>query len=260
MRDDALAQFEGLLRPITLWPFPHKKLLASLKKAKTLVVTELSYGQMLEDVRLAVEGRVPIEFLGYAGGEAPSIKELVALGRKLLKKSNRKMEIMCQLYTSTLPHPDRMSAVEALLAGTSPRHWIVEKVKDKEVVRPRLFLCPEIRAIFADHYFDAVKQLLLGWQQGLEHDSPCFLSLLPHELIVGTIAQSLSLEQFYAWKKPHLREADRDKKKRQKRNREKRAFEERQKRRGNKKPRVTQEEPVVVGYPHSLAISRRLIT
>ena len=88
LRDEGLKV--GLLRPITLWPFPHKKLLASLKKAKTLVVTELSYGQMLEDVRLAVEGRVPIEFLGYAGGEAPSIKDLVAQGRKLLKKSSRK--------------------------------------------------------------------------------------------------------------------------------------------------------------------------
>ena len=75
-----------MLRPITLWPFPYKQLLAALKKAKTLVVAEMSYGQMVEDVRLAVEGRLPIEFLGFAGGDAPSVKELVALGRKLLKK------------------------------------------------------------------------------------------------------------------------------------------------------------------------------
>ncbi|MBN1394843.1 MAG: 3-methyl-2-oxobutanoate dehydrogenase subunit VorB [Pirellulales bacterium] len=88
LRDDGLKA--GLLRPITLWPFPNKKLLAATKKARTLLVSEMSYGQMVDDVRLAVEGRVPIEFLAYAGGEAPSVKELYALGRKLLKKPRKK--------------------------------------------------------------------------------------------------------------------------------------------------------------------------
>ena len=84
LRDEGLKA--GLFRPITLWPFPAKKLLAALTKARTLLVAEMSAGQMVEDVRMAVAGRLPIEFLGYTGGEAPSVKELVALGRKLLQK------------------------------------------------------------------------------------------------------------------------------------------------------------------------------
>ena len=62
LRDEGLKA--GLFRPITLWPFPAKKLTASLKKAKTLVVVELSAGQMVQDVRLAVADRWPIEFVG----------------------------------------------------------------------------------------------------------------------------------------------------------------------------------------------------
>jgi hypothetical protein len=46
----------------------------------------MSAGQMLDDVRLALADRVPIEFVGRMGGEAPSVKELVALGRKLLRR------------------------------------------------------------------------------------------------------------------------------------------------------------------------------
>ncbi len=76
----------GVFRPITLWPFPVKKLQAALPKAKRIVVVELSAGQMIEDVRLATSDRLPIEFVGYMGGLAPSVKELVALGRKLLQK------------------------------------------------------------------------------------------------------------------------------------------------------------------------------
>ncbi|MEN6452579.1 MAG: 3-methyl-2-oxobutanoate dehydrogenase subunit VorB [Thermoguttaceae bacterium] len=89
LRDEGLKA--GLFRPITLWPFPSKKLAASLPKARTLAVAELSAaGQMLQDVRLATSDRLPIEFLGYAGGEAPSVKGLVAFGRKLLKKPAKK--------------------------------------------------------------------------------------------------------------------------------------------------------------------------
>ncbi len=88
LRDEGLKA--GLFRPIALWPFPAKKLLAALGKAHTLLVAELSHGQLVEDVRMAVSGRLPIEFLGYAGGEAPSVKELVAVGRKLLQKPQRK--------------------------------------------------------------------------------------------------------------------------------------------------------------------------
>jgi 2-oxoglutarate/2-oxoacid ferredoxin oxidoreductase subunit alpha len=88
LRDEELKA--GMFRPITLWPFPGKKLQNALKKAKRMAVIELSAGQMIDDVRLAVADRLLIEFVGRMGGEAPSVKELVALGRKLLqKKGNR---------------------------------------------------------------------------------------------------------------------------------------------------------------------------
>ncbi|MBF0529583.1 MAG: pyruvate ferredoxin oxidoreductase [Deltaproteobacteria bacterium] len=61
----------GYIRPITLWPFPEKafeKLPASLK---SILVVEMNHGQMIDDVRLAVNGRVPVHFLGKTGGDIP---------------------------------------------------------------------------------------------------------------------------------------------------------------------------------------------
>ena len=87
LRDEGLKA--GMFRPITLWPFPSKKLQNAVKKAKRVVVVEMSAGQMIDDVRLALADRVPIEFVGRMGGEAPSVKELVALGRKFLGKKGR---------------------------------------------------------------------------------------------------------------------------------------------------------------------------
>lgn len=66
----------GLIRPISLWPFPDKAFRAKNKKIKYLVV-EMSYGQMLEDVRLAVNGRAPVEFLGRSGGGIPTEEEII---------------------------------------------------------------------------------------------------------------------------------------------------------------------------------------
>ncbi|MGD9014539.1 MAG: 3-methyl-2-oxobutanoate dehydrogenase subunit VorB [Candidatus Omnitrophota bacterium] len=67
----------GLIRPISLWPFPQKAFPHKTSKRIRYLVTEMSYGQMLEDVRLAVEGRAPIEFLGRAGGGIPSEEEII---------------------------------------------------------------------------------------------------------------------------------------------------------------------------------------
>lgn len=66
----------GLFRPITLWPFPAKALAAAARTANQLFVVELSNGQMLEDVRLTVDGRIPVEFLGRTGGNVPSMEEV----------------------------------------------------------------------------------------------------------------------------------------------------------------------------------------
>jgi len=66
----------GLLRPITLWPFPSQKIGALADQAYGFLVCELSTGQMVEDVRLAVRDWVPVEFYGRAGGVVPSAEEL----------------------------------------------------------------------------------------------------------------------------------------------------------------------------------------
>jgi 2-oxoglutarate ferredoxin oxidoreductase subunit alpha len=73
----------GLFRPITLWPFPSAALVELAARVRGLLVVELSAGQMVEDVRLAVEGRVPVAFTGRMGGIVPTPDEVVAALRRL---------------------------------------------------------------------------------------------------------------------------------------------------------------------------------
>ncbi len=68
----------GLFRPITLWPFPSAELAKIALHLEKLLVVELSNGQMLEDVTLAIEGKRPVEFYGRVGGNVPSVEELLA--------------------------------------------------------------------------------------------------------------------------------------------------------------------------------------
>jgi len=68
----------GLFRPITLWPFPSKAIANAAKQVTKLMVVELSTGQMVEDVRLAVNGSKPVEFYGRVGGNVPSAEECQA--------------------------------------------------------------------------------------------------------------------------------------------------------------------------------------
>src|SRR5947209_1515719 len=68
----------GLFRPITLWPFPSKALVEAASRVQKVLVVELSNGQMVEDVRLAVNGKVPVEFYGRVGGNVPSVEEIQA--------------------------------------------------------------------------------------------------------------------------------------------------------------------------------------
>jgi len=69
----------GLIRPISLWPFPIKVFKRAMenRKPKRLLVVEMSYGQMVQDVRLAVNGRYRIDFLGRAGGGVPTEEEII---------------------------------------------------------------------------------------------------------------------------------------------------------------------------------------
>jgi 2-oxoisovalerate ferredoxin oxidoreductase alpha subunit len=68
----------GLFRPITVWPFPSKELAQAASKCRSVMVVELSTGQFVEDVRLALNGKVPIEFYSRVGGNVPSAEEIHA--------------------------------------------------------------------------------------------------------------------------------------------------------------------------------------
>ena len=67
----------GLFRPITLWPFPSKQIAAMAKGKKGVLVVEINAGQMVQDVRLAVNGAVPVEYFGRLGGIVPEPDEIV---------------------------------------------------------------------------------------------------------------------------------------------------------------------------------------
>jgi 2-oxoglutarate ferredoxin oxidoreductase subunit alpha len=61
----------GLLRPLTVWPFPSKRVTELAERVRGILTVEMNAGQMLDDVRLAVEGRCPVRFLGKMGGVFP---------------------------------------------------------------------------------------------------------------------------------------------------------------------------------------------
>ncbi len=67
----------GLFRPITLWPFPKKELKALSEKVDRFCVVEMSFGQMVDDVRLAVGSNVDVDFYGRFGGMVPTVEEIL---------------------------------------------------------------------------------------------------------------------------------------------------------------------------------------
>jgi pyruvate/2-oxoacid:ferredoxin oxidoreductase alpha subunit len=71
----------GLLRPVSLYPFPGDAFRRAADRARMFIVVELSNGQMVEDVRLALNGVRPVEFYGRCGGNVPSHEELMELVR-----------------------------------------------------------------------------------------------------------------------------------------------------------------------------------
>jgi pyruvate/2-oxoacid:ferredoxin oxidoreductase alpha subunit len=77
----------GVLRPITLYPFPKMHLQRLAKRARVFVVVEMSNGQLVEDVRLAVNGAKPVEFLGRTGGNVPSHEEVLGRVHKLAQRT-----------------------------------------------------------------------------------------------------------------------------------------------------------------------------
>ena len=91
----------GLLRPITLYPFPVSNFQRLAQRARVFVVVEMSNGQLVEDVRLALNGARPVEFLNRMGGNVPSHDEVLAFVRELARRTLR----------SIAPEEERMAHV-----------------------------------------------------------------------------------------------------------------------------------------------------
>ncbi|WP_210364747.1 3-methyl-2-oxobutanoate dehydrogenase subunit VorB [Bacillus sp. REN3] len=66
----------GMIRPITLWPFPEEPFIETRERVKGYLSVEMSAGQMVEDVRLAVNGHAPVSFFGRTGGVVPTQEEI----------------------------------------------------------------------------------------------------------------------------------------------------------------------------------------
>lgn len=73
----------GVFRPITLWPFPERELNEATKKAQVVLTVEMSLGQMVEDVKLTLNGRLPVEFYGRVGGMIPTTQDVLKEVKKI---------------------------------------------------------------------------------------------------------------------------------------------------------------------------------
>lgn len=73
----------GLVRPITLWPFPVDTIKEATKNAKAILSVEMNMGQMVDDIKLAVECKCPVEFFGRTGGVVPTPAEVLENIKKL---------------------------------------------------------------------------------------------------------------------------------------------------------------------------------
>ncbi len=82
----------GIIRPITLWPFPSDIIQRVSERVQAILTVEMSAGQMVEDVRLSVYGRCPVHFYGRTGGGIPSPKEIL---EKVLKIVSTKEKATC---------------------------------------------------------------------------------------------------------------------------------------------------------------------
>lgn len=83
----------GLLRPITLWPFPSVRIAELAAQAKGILTVEMNAGQMVEDVRLAVEGACPVKFYGRMGGVIPLPDDILPELEKLVAEVTARKEV-----------------------------------------------------------------------------------------------------------------------------------------------------------------------
>jgi 2-oxoglutarate ferredoxin oxidoreductase subunit alpha len=79
----------GVFRPITLWPFPSEGLGAIAETGKPVLTVEMSLGQLVEDVKLAVLGKGPVHLLGHSGGVIPTEEEVFAEAKRIIMERRR---------------------------------------------------------------------------------------------------------------------------------------------------------------------------
>jgi pyruvate/2-oxoacid:ferredoxin oxidoreductase alpha subunit len=79
----------GLLRPMTLYPFPSTQIRELAHPSRIFAVVEMSTGQLVDDVRLALEGLCPVEFYSRVGGNVPSTEEVLAFLRRIICKPQK---------------------------------------------------------------------------------------------------------------------------------------------------------------------------
>jgi len=81
----------GLIRPITLWPFPVEQINKAADEFRVFLTVEMSCGQMVEDVKLAVAGKVPVVFYGRTGGMVPTVSEMLDVIRQLTLRGGKSL-------------------------------------------------------------------------------------------------------------------------------------------------------------------------
>jgi Pyruvate:ferredoxin oxidoreductase and related 2-oxoacid:ferredoxin oxidoreductases, alpha subunit len=102
----------GIFRPISLWPFPSAELSTISPNLRAIVVLELSAGQLVEDVRLAVEGRTPVFFHGRTGGMVPTPGEAVDALRRAWATTRPISEWTPAAEEAATSEPDPLSLIE----------------------------------------------------------------------------------------------------------------------------------------------------
>jgi 2-oxoglutarate ferredoxin oxidoreductase subunit alpha len=79
----------GWIRPVTLWPFPTEQVNKAADEMRIFLVVEMSLGQMVEDVKLAVAGKAPVLFYGRPGGSIPTVEQVLDKIKQLTVPTNR---------------------------------------------------------------------------------------------------------------------------------------------------------------------------
>ncbi len=87
----------GWIRPITLWPFPTEQIRRAADEFRIYLTVEMSLGQMVEDVKLAVAGKAPVLFYGRPGGSVPTVEQVLERIRQLtIPEKKAQMEKRCE--------------------------------------------------------------------------------------------------------------------------------------------------------------------